>query len=160
MAECWIQEPHVGSVLLGRRIQGEAICLVLTWREGPASFGGENELPPVRGPCRHYQPVGRFRLKQRAGKVMADKKKPATRGRKPPEGVKKQFLTSMDPDGRTERQDSIAGVGGGRQASTDIWTARSSRRDCSPTRHQLERKMSAQCNSGCCRPKALHDRVV
>jgi hypothetical protein len=28
---------------------------------------------------------------------MADKK-PATRGRKPPEGEKKQFLTSMDPD--------------------------------------------------------------
>ena len=29
---------------------------------------------------------------------MADKKKPAARGRKPPEGVKKQFLTTMDPD--------------------------------------------------------------
>jgi hypothetical protein len=28
---------------------------------------------------------------------MADKK-PAARGRKPPEGIKKQFLTSMDPD--------------------------------------------------------------
>ena len=28
---------------------------------------------------------------------MADKK-PATRGRKPPAGPKKQFLTSMDPD--------------------------------------------------------------
>ena len=28
---------------------------------------------------------------------MADKKA-ATRGRKPPEGEKKQFLTSMDPD--------------------------------------------------------------
>jgi hypothetical protein len=28
---------------------------------------------------------------------MADKK-PAARGRKPPEGEKKQFLTSMDPD--------------------------------------------------------------
>jgi hypothetical protein len=41
--------------------------------------------------------VGRFRLKQLAGKVMADKKKPATRGRRPPEGEKKQFLTSMDP---------------------------------------------------------------
>jgi hypothetical protein len=25
-------------------------------------------------------------------------KKPAARGRKPPEGEKKQFLTSMDPD--------------------------------------------------------------
>jgi hypothetical protein len=28
---------------------------------------------------------------------MADKK-PATRGRKPPEGEKRQFLTSLDPD--------------------------------------------------------------
>lgn len=29
--------------------------------------------------------------------MMADRK-PATRGRKPPEGEKKQLLTSMDPD--------------------------------------------------------------
>jgi len=33
----------------------------------------------------------------RAGRVMADKK-PVARGRKPPVGEKKQFLTSMDPD--------------------------------------------------------------
>lgn len=31
------------------------------------------------------------------GRVMADRKQ-VTRGRKPPEGEKKQFLTSMDPD--------------------------------------------------------------
>lgn len=29
---------------------------------------------------------------------MADKKPSVKRGRKPPEGEKKQFLTSMDPD--------------------------------------------------------------
>ena len=34
---------------------------------------------------------------QRAGRVMADRKQ-ATRGRKPPEGPKRQFLTSMDPE--------------------------------------------------------------
>lgn len=38
-----------------------------------------------------------LRIMQRTGRVMADKK-PATRGRKPPEGEKRQFLTSLDPD--------------------------------------------------------------
>lgn len=32
------------------------------------------------------------------GRVMADEKPTAKRGRKPPDGEKKQFLTSMDPD--------------------------------------------------------------
>ncbi|MGY3449166.1 hypothetical protein [Bradyrhizobium sp. USDA 4353] len=34
---------------------------------------------------------------QRAGRVMADRKAPR-RGRKPPDGEKKQFLTNMDPE--------------------------------------------------------------
>jgi hypothetical protein len=32
------------------------------------------------------------------GRVMVDKKPSAKRGRKPPDGEKKQFLTSMDPE--------------------------------------------------------------
>lgn len=35
---------------------------------------------------------------QRTGKLMAEKKPASKRGRKPPDGEKKQFLTSMDPD--------------------------------------------------------------
>jgi len=46
-------------------------------------------VPATRGTVR--------RIMQRAGRVMADKKL-ATRGRKPPEGEKRQFLTSLDPD--------------------------------------------------------------
>jgi len=34
----------------------------------------------------------------RKGRAMADEKPPSRRGRKPPEGDKRQFLTSMDPD--------------------------------------------------------------
>jgi hypothetical protein len=37
-------------------------------------------------------------IMQRTGKLMADKKPASKRGRKPPDGEKKQFLTSMDPD--------------------------------------------------------------
>jgi hypothetical protein len=42
--------------------------------------------------------MGRFRRTYNAqAGVMADKKT-AARGRKPPDGEKRQFLTSMDPD--------------------------------------------------------------
>jgi hypothetical protein len=35
---------------------------------------------------------------QRVGRGMAEKKPVVRRGRKPPDGEKKQFLSSMDPD--------------------------------------------------------------
>lgn len=37
-------------------------------------------------------------IAQRAGRVMADEKPSPRRGRKPPQGDKRQFLTTMDPN--------------------------------------------------------------
>lgn len=67
-------------------------------REGPPAIDGETDREAVRNACRAPPTSATIQtVAQRAGRAMADRK-PATRGRKPPEGSKKQFLTSMDPD--------------------------------------------------------------
>jgi hypothetical protein len=56
------------------------------------------ERPPTIA-CRTPRPMGRFPEEaQRTGRLMAEKKPAARRGRPPPEGVKKPFLSSMDPE--------------------------------------------------------------
>lgn len=55
------------------------------------------------------------------GRVMAEKKPSARKGRKPPEGEKKQFLTSMDPE--VIRQIKQAAIGLDATASEIMETA-------------------------------------
>lgn len=50
---------------------------------------------PLLRPATHGTVSG---IAQRTGRLMADRKPVAKPGRKPPDGTKRQFLTSMDPD--------------------------------------------------------------
>jgi hypothetical protein len=66
-------------------------------REESPTIEGENDRDPVRTRLPRPATHGTVRtVAQRAGRVMADRK-PATRGRRPPDGPKKQFLTNVDP---------------------------------------------------------------
>jgi hypothetical protein len=54
-------------------------------------------------------------MAQRAGRAMADAKPSQKKGRKPPQGDKRQFLTSMDPE--VIRQIKQAAIGLDKTAS-------------------------------------------
>jgi hypothetical protein len=49
-------------------------------------------------PCRRQQPMGGFRDCTRQRQAMADDKPSPRRGRKPPLGDKRQFLTTINPE--------------------------------------------------------------
>jgi hypothetical protein len=62
-------------------------------------LSGKNRWTVGPVPCRSPQPMGRFwAMAQRTGRAMADAKPSQKKGRKPPQGDKRQFLTSMDPE--------------------------------------------------------------
>ena len=61
---------------------------------GLAQFAPKKPLHLDPISCRHPRPVGRFfGMPQRTSRVMADEESTLRKGRKPPAGTKKQFMT-------------------------------------------------------------------
>jgi hypothetical protein len=60
-----------------------------------AKLSGKRTKLPLPPKAAHGTVLG---IAQRTGRAMADEKPSPRRGRKPPPGDKRQFLTTMDPD--------------------------------------------------------------